>query len=106
MRDCLNEEEPSQELTLDFYDRRRLRTCVDAHPSLVTWVRAKAGRPIAGWQSYGSWSSGDTAGSEYILEEKVKLFTPGQDEGLDIKSALDKLRWELSAPRKSIRLMR
>jgi len=105
MRDCLNGEELSHELTLDFYDRRRLRTCVEAHPSLVTWVRAKAGRPIAGWKSYGSWSSGDTAGSEYILDEKVKLFTPGQDEGLDIQSAFDKLRSELSAPRKSIRLI-
>lgn len=101
MRECLNGVET---LALDFYDRRRLRTWVEAHPSLVTWVRAKAGRPIAGWQAYGAWSYGDIADSEYILDEKVKLFTPGQDNGLEIRSALDKIRSELSAPTKSIRL--
>jgi len=101
MRACLNEGET---LALDFYDRRRLRTCVETHPSLVTWVRVKAGRPIAGWQAYGPWSYGDTANSEYILDEKVKLFMPGHDEGFEIRSALDKIRSELSAPTKSIRL--
>ena len=104
MGECLVAKGVLEELTLDFYDRRRLRTSVEAHPSLITWVRAKAGRPIAGWQAYGSWSYGDTAGSEYLLDEKVKLFTPGQDEGLDIKSSLDRLRSKLSSPRKSTRL--
>jgi len=43
-------------LTLDFYDRTRLATWLRDHPGLIPWVRARVGKAISGWSSYGPWA--------------------------------------------------
>lgn len=44
-------------LHLDFYGRDRLATWLRRHPSVALWVRARLGRPLAGWKPFGRWAA-------------------------------------------------
>ena len=93
-------------LHVDFYDRRRIASWVEQHPSIAAWVRQRAGRPMSGWRPYESWAYSESdVTTEYVLDEQVKIFTPGSDAGSDVRVAINRLRGELATPQTSVRLV-
>lgn len=98
----------SKALTLhvDFYDRRRIASWVEQHPSIGAWVRQRAGRPMSGWRPYESWAYSESdVTAEYVVDDQVKIFTPGSDAGSDARVAINRLRGELATPQTSVRLV-
>lgn len=92
----------------DFYDRERLATWVRQYPGLVAWVRNRIGRPIIGWQAYGSWSRGGRADQEaYISDSKSRILdgSSPKDGPLTLTEGLARIRATLSASRSSSRLV-
>lgn len=64
-------------LNVEFYGPRAIASWVNSHHGLVPWVRARAGRPAVGWQSYGPWA--------YMEKDQPLIFGPSA-----IKSFHDK----------------
>lgn len=95
-----------EKLHLDFYDRNRLATWTRNHPGLVAWVRRQIGRAIPGWQPYTSWAvSPDGVQDEYLLDERSKLHSGINSEGMSVASGIARLRAILRLPRKVVRLV-
>lgn len=94
-------------LAVDYYDRRRLVTWLTEHPGLIPWIRAKAGRPMSGWQSYGQWAvAPEGADASYLSDERVRLVASGHSsQTLTALEGLEHVRDILRKPRKSVRLV-
>ncbi|WP_186135045.1 hypothetical protein [Burkholderia gladioli] len=45
------------DLLLDFYGRDRLANWLRRHPSVSLWARARLGKPLSGWKSFGRWAA-------------------------------------------------
>jgi len=112
MFDAVAEHPTSGQLALDFYDRQRLATWVRDHPGLVPWMRAKAGRPIQGWQSHGDWScSGADSEAAFLWDDKVCLHdgtalgARTTETGSSVIDGLQQVRAALSIPGRSVRLV-
>ena len=102
----------ANQLTLDFYDRQRLATWVRDYPGLVPWVRARAGRPMQGWQSYGDWSfAGDGPAGAFITDATVRVHDPhaAKDKVAEARepavAGIEQIRKALSCSGRSIRLV-
>lgn len=95
-------------LALDFYDRNRLATWVRGHAGLIPWVRARIGKAIQGWRSYGCWSY-VPAGTDatYLIDDAVRIRTGDKDEGSGLSAAdgIDMIRDGLRAPGHVVRLV-
>jgi hypothetical protein len=92
-------------LLLDFYDRKRLTTWLRDFPGLIPWVRSRAGRAIAGWQSYGPWAypaEGNKA--QYLLDEKVRIQTQA-GPGLSAIEGIERIRDALRLPGSMVRIV-
>lgn len=95
-------------LTLDFYDRRRIASWVNQHPGLVPWVRERLGQPLSGWKPFDDWSSSPaTIDSPYLLDAQTRLVGPSiqNTDGLDAERALVLLREILAKPKGIVRLV-
>jgi hypothetical protein len=95
------------DLITDFYDRRRLVTWLSEHLALIPWVRKMAGRPISGWQSFGSWAlAPEKEDASYLADDKVRLVVSGKRAAqLSALNGLAHVRDILRKPRKSVRLV-
>lgn len=108
MRQALADLPSAGQLATDFYDRRRLATWIADYPGLAAWVRAKAGRPMQGWMSYGAWAfSPEGEAAEYLLGNEVRLHSvqDGKNQELSAADGLEALRALLRAPGKAVRLV-
>lgn len=95
-------------LHLDFYDRRRLATWVNQNPGLVPWVRSRIGKPLAGWQPFGDWSSSPGKTDDaYLLDEDVRLVGVRlkDSDGLSATGGINRVREALSEPNGVVRLV-
>jgi hypothetical protein len=98
-------------LIVDFFDRQRLATWVRDFPGLCPWVRARIGRPVQGWRSFGDWTfAGDGSAGEFIADETARLYTgitrTGPSEGaLSTLVGLQRMRATLARPGSSLRLV-
>lgn len=93
------------QVSVDFYDCRRVADWVEQHPSVCVWVKAQLGKALVGWRPYGPWAYQEqSVEPEYILDEEVKLVPPSSDRALPALAAISCLRAELSSPR-SVRLV-
>jgi hypothetical protein len=108
LREALTGVVNAAQLHTDFYDRTRLATWVRQHPGLITWVKEKVGRALAGWRPYGPWSgASEGVEAEYLLDDKLRLdlgehlSAPAQP----IIEAIDQLRDVLAQPGKMVRLV-
>ena len=106
MADCLVVNGITGSVHLDFYDSRKIADWVMNFPATVAWLRNELGRPLDGWQSYGPWAYYEkTVDDEYLVDEKIKIFTPNTEEGLDITSSIDQLRGEIIKSGMSVRIV-
>ncbi|MBV9568205.1 MAG: hypothetical protein JO172_08715, partial [Hyphomicrobiales bacterium] len=95
-------------LALDFYDRTRLASWVHDHPGLIPWVRARIGKSITGWQSYGAWAySPDGIEDNYILDETARIWGDRKEDagGAPVLAGIATLRDRLREEKTCVRLV-
>jgi len=106
MTDCLKKHGLDGKVHIDFYDSRKIADWVENFPQIVTWVRCELGKPLVGWQTYGPWAYHETdVNVEYLLDDKVKVFVPDSERGIDIIHAIDRLRGEIGRIGTSARIV-
>lgn len=94
-------------LKIDFYDRVRLTSWAQRYPSIAPWIRERVGKPISGWQSFGSWTVGEKHNDEYLLENTLRIKTARQKdgEGFSPDEGINQIRQILRQPSGVVRLV-
>lgn len=95
-------------LYVDFYDRDRIARWVRKYPGVALWLRERIAEPLAGWRPYGNWAYGDSADSEYLLDDKCRIVAPQQAEGnapLTVEQGINAIRAVLVNSRGIVRLV-
>ncbi|MER8697343.1 hypothetical protein NKI77_31525 [Mesorhizobium opportunistum] len=108
MADAVKGTPAEGKLALEFYDRNRVATWVRDHPGLIPWVRARIGKAIPGWQSYGSWSlAPDGIDASYIADGQARILTGDKDEGDGVSAieGINRIRKLLATPGHVVRLV-
>jgi len=97
MSACLSDNGLSGKVIVDFYDCRKIADWVEQHPAIANWIKSVIGKPLVGWRPYSPWAykESDTE-SEYLIDDRVKVFVPNADEGSGVLSAINHLRYDLS----------
>ena len=97
MRDCLSANGLGSSPHIAFYDARKIADWVEQHPAIVAWVKHQLGKPLVGWRPYSGWAYQETtADSEYLIDDRVKVFTPDAETGINVSATIDRLRIDLS----------
>ncbi|MBI9075334.1 MAG: hypothetical protein JEZ02_07985 [Desulfatibacillum sp.] len=108
MREAASDDPNSEKLLLDFFDRRRVASWVNRHPSRIVWVRDKVEKPIKGWKPYGNWAGSPGGVDEkYLLDEGFRLIdeTISRGKKEPASEGIDTIRSYLCNPKISIRLV-
>ncbi|MDE3857866.1 hypothetical protein [Sinorhizobium meliloti] len=95
-------------LSVDFYDRNRIATWVRDHPGQIPWLRARIGKAMPGWQSYGSWSLAPAGvDASYIADDQARILTGDRDEGDGVSATegINRIRKVLATPGHVVRLV-
>lgn len=95
-------------IAVDFYDRTRIATWLRDHPGLIPWAREKAGRAIAGWQSYGAWANpAEGTAGDYLADDaaRIRTGTRDGDQGITVVEGICRIRERLGQPKQSARLI-
>ncbi|PLU15886.1 hypothetical protein BMJ29_24935 [Sinorhizobium medicae] len=95
-------------LSVDFYDRNRIATWVRDHPGQIPWLRARIGKAMPGWQSYGSWSLAPAGvDASYIADDQARILTGNRDEGDGVSATegINRIRKVLATPAHVVRLV-
>lgn len=96
---CLREYGLEETVVSDFYDSRRIADWVEKHPEVGIWLRSRLGQPLKGWKPYGAWAyREENPNSEYLIDERVKVFAPNSEEGSSVADAIILLRKKLQRP--------
>lgn len=96
MLECLTKHGLNKTIEYDFYDNRKIADWVEQHPAVLFWLRSTLNKPIVGWQPYAPWAYKENdIEAEYLLDDKVKVYVPNNDEGLAITNAIEQIRSEL-----------
>ena len=91
---------------LDFYDSRKIADWAGNFPGVLVWLRSVLGKPIQGWKPYGPWAYQEkSVEDEYLLDDKVKVFIPNNDEAISVIDAINRLRGELERIEASVRIV-
>ncbi|MBB3521165.1 hypothetical protein [Rhizobium sp. BK456] len=105
MAECAKDAGLDGKGALDFFDARRLADWVEQYPSIGVWVKDIVAAPIQGWQPYGAWAYRESdPQSEYLIDDKVKVFAPNADKGSNALEAIDAIRQDLTSGR-TVRLV-
>lgn len=97
MRACLSASGLGSSPHVDFYDARKIADWVEQHPAIAAWVKHQLGKPLVGWRPYSGWAYQETTvDSEYLLDDRVKVFTPDAEKGINVSATIDRLRLDLS----------
>lgn len=96
IKKCFDDHSIGSNVEYDFYDSRRIADWVEQHPSISMWLRQKIDQPLDGWRPYGPWAYGEEdAGAEYLIDDRVRVYVPGGEEGIEIVQAIGQIRKEL-----------
>lgn len=96
MRDCLSANGLGSLPHVAFYDARKIADWVEQHPAIVAWIKHQLGKPLVGWRPYSGWAYQETTvDSEYLLDDRVKVFTPDAENGVNVSATIDRLRIDL-----------
>jgi hypothetical protein len=105
MQECAREAGLNDKGKLDFFDARRVADWVERYPSIGVWVKDIVAAPIRGWRPYGAWAYRESdPEAEYLIDDRVKVFAPGVDEGSNALEAINAIRKDLSSGR-TVRLV-
>lgn len=97
MESCLSLHGINGEIIVDFYDCRRIADWIEQNPPIAIWVRSVLGKPLVGWKPYSPWAYQESdLDAEYLLDDRVKVFTPNSDEGSAVLFSINQLRENLS----------
>jgi hypothetical protein len=108
MAEALNGFAKRDALALDFYDRTRMATWLRDHPGLIPWTRARIGKALQGWHSYGPWAyPPEGAEAEYLVDETLRIHTGRREDGqgLGALEGIARLRAMLREPRRVVRIV-
>ena len=108
MKEAVVDEIGHKNLYVDFFDRGRVATWLRSHPSMILWVGDKIGKPLTRWRPYENWAnSPDGVEEGYLFDGGLRLHdgtkTTGQE--LPVENGLLRLRYALSIPGTSVRLV-
>lgn len=106
MREAVAREGLGDHLHVDFYGGDRIAQWANLHPGVAAWVRVQVGRPLRGWQPYGSWArheGADTA--SYVDDDRPRLWVPNKPEPMPIAQGLERMRAVLAQPGTVARLI-
>lgn len=105
MKSCLTSFGLADAIDVDFYDARKIADWVEQNPSIAVWMKNAIGRPLEGWRPYGPWAYKENSlEAEYLVDDRVKVFTPANEQGQDIVPAIENLRSDLRR-KASVRLV-
>jgi len=93
---------------LDFYDRTRVATWVNQHPSLISYVREILGKPLDGWQPFKDWSSSPSSiDDEYVLHEGITVLATDKPDNPELSTleGIQEVRGKLCQSQRAIRLV-
>lgn len=97
MKNCLRQHGLEDKVSVDFYDCRKIADWVEEHPCIVNWIKHTLGKPIFGWQPYAPWAYNESdTEAPYFIDDQVKVFVPNTEEGIGVRSAINRLRMDLS----------
>lgn len=97
MAECLANKGLSGKVVVDFYDCRKLADWVEQHPATANWILSVVGKPLDGWRPYSPWAYQESdIDSEYLVDDRVKVLVPDTEEGIEVSSAINQLRCDLS----------
>ncbi|NIK52030.1 LexA family protein [Xanthomonas arboricola] len=89
----------------DYYDARRLADWSNQYPGVVAWVRSRLGRPLQGWQAFGSWASPALGATAFFADEKLRVSDPlDREHKLSLVEGLGQVRRTLLNGGHSVRL--
>src|SRR5690606_33779125 len=90
MRSCLSANGLCSSPHIAFYDARKIADWVEQHPAIVAWVKHQLGKPLVGWRPYSGWAYQETTvDSEYLIDDRVNVFTPDAEKGINVSAAID-----------------
>lgn len=96
MAECLEEHGINSSVSPDFFGSRFIADWLEQYPALVCWLRQAQGNPLAGWQSYGPWAYNEhSTDNEYLLDERAKIYLPGDDKPSPVQDAISDIRDKL-----------
>ncbi len=105
MKSCLTSFGFAEAIDVDFYDARKVADWVEQNPSIAVWVKNAIGRPLEGWRPYGPWAYKENSiEADYLIDDRVKVFTPANEQGQDVVPAIENLRSDLRR-KASVRLV-
>jgi hypothetical protein len=109
MAKALEMSELATSIKLDFYDRNRIASWVRDHPNVILWVRETLGRPIQGWQRYGTWANpSETVEAPYLIDQGVKIsprLRATADDPLSTLAGIEAIREKLQTSGGVVRLV-
>ena len=97
MKNCLLQHGLEGKVLVDFFDCRKIADWIEEHPCIVNWIKHALGKPILGWQPYAPWAYNESdTETPYLIDDQIKVFAPNNEEGSDARSAINRLRIDLS----------
>ena len=108
MADAVSDHPWGSRLHVDYYDRTRLATWANQYPGVSSWVRARVGRPLAGWQAMGDWSGIRVVGEGTFISDGTACLHDARsqnDRTLTLVEGVSSLREILREERQSVRLI-
>lgn len=98
MEKVLDEHGLAGKIKVNFLGARPIADWVEEFPSLAIWVREHIGKPIQGWNGYGSWAYKETdQEAEFVVGEEPRVFGPGATDGMTDLQAIEAIRRDLAA---------
>ncbi|MER0169324.1 MAG: hypothetical protein DU489_01675 [Nitrosomonas sp.] len=108
MQNAISDLPQDTSLTTEFYDRDRLARWIKNYPGVALWLREQIGEPLTGWRPYSDWAYGDSANSEYLLDDKCRIIAPQQTNSsapLTVEQGIQAIRQILEKPHGIVRLV-
>lgn len=103
MATAVEDVENADQIHLDFYGADRIARWANLHPGVAIWLLGQSGRSLGGWQRYGDWSTPGATDQVYLIDETGRAALG--ETMMDVASAIDAIRGNLTAPGGVVRLV-
>nr|WP_252980293.1 hypothetical protein [Delftia acidovorans] len=107
MRAAVDSLDASAQIHLNFYGRDRLAAWLRQHPSVALWVRARLGKPLAGWRPYERWAATPPDHDDQYLVDDYPCVTDTNSNDKEPQKILEGIRLaraKLGAPGSAVRI--